>query len=133
MINFRLRQNYDSPWHISLNILFFGRKPMKLTELFLSELESQAAATRKVLERVPEGRPEWVPHPKSMRLGYLSTLVATMPGWIDFMINKDELDLHPVGGAPAFKPQEFSTRQELLAALDASVAKARAALEGTTD
>jgi uncharacterized damage-inducible protein DinB len=106
---------------------------MKMTELFLGELEREAAATRKVLERVPEGRPEWVPHPKSMRLGYLSTLVATMPGWIDFMFNKDELDIQPVGGTPAFKREEFSTRKELLAALDASVAKGRAALEGTTD
>src|SRR5262249_46878321 len=106
---------------------------MTLTELFLAELEREAASSRKVLERVPEGRPEWVPHPRSMRMGYLATLVATMPGWIEFMINRDELDLRPVDGPPPFKAEEFSTRSELLAALDASVAKARAALQNTTD
>jgi len=106
---------------------------MKMTEVFLGELEREAQANRRVLERVPEGKPEWQPHPKSMRIGYLATLVATMPGWIDFMINKDELDLRPPGGEATFKPQEFATCKELLDALDAAVAKGRAALTNPTD
>jgi len=61
-----------------------------------------------------------------------------MAGWIDFMINKDELDLRPPGCEATFKPQEFkpqefATRKELLDALDAAVAKGRAALTNTTD
>jgi uncharacterized damage-inducible protein DinB len=105
---------------------------MKMTEMFLGELERESKATRRVLERVPEGRADWQPHPKSMRLGYLAALVATMAGWVDMMINRDELDLRPPGG-PEYKQPELATRQELIAALDAGVAKARAALEGTTD
>jgi uncharacterized damage-inducible protein DinB len=106
---------------------------MTLTEMFLSDLELAAQTTRKVLERVPEGQPDWVPHPKSMRLGYLATLVATMPGWIEFMINRDEIDIRPAGGENTLQPKELSTRNELIAALDDSVAKARAALQGTND
>jgi uncharacterized damage-inducible protein DinB len=105
---------------------------MKLTELFLGQLEREAASTRRVLERVPDGKAEWQPHPKSMKMGYLATLVATMPGWVDMMINQDQLDLRPVGGAP-YKQQEFGTSTELIAALDASVAKGRAALTATTE
>ena len=105
---------------------------MTMTELFLGELERESDASRRVLARVPEGRPEWRPHPKSMKLGYLSALVATMPGWVDLMINRDELDLRPPGG-PEYKQEEFHTCQELLEGLDRAVAKGRAALEKTTD
>ena len=42
---------------------------MELTKLFLGELEREGAGTRRVLERVPEGRNGWKPHEKSMNLG----------------------------------------------------------------
>jgi len=105
---------------------------MKMTELFTAQLEREAARCRSALERVPEGRNTWKPHEKSMELGYLSTLVATMPGWVGMAITLDELDLNPPGG-PGYKPPAWSTTGELIAALDDSVAKARAALAGTTD
>jgi len=105
---------------------------MLMTELFLGELEREAAATRKVLERVPEGRDDYRPHERSMPLGRLATLVATMPGWVAMTVNQDELDLSPPGGA-AYRPPQLRTRRELVEALDASVAKAREALLATTD
>ena len=105
---------------------------MLMTELFLGELEREAAATRRVLERVPEGRNDYQPHARSMPLGRLATLVATMPGWVAMTVNQDELDLSPPGGA-AYKPPELRTRRELVEALDANVAKARQALAATTD
>jgi len=105
---------------------------MKLTELFLADIEREIPASRRVLERVPEGRYEWKPHEKSMKFGYLATLVATMPSWIDTMVNQDELDFAPKGGSN-YKPPELKTSGELLKALEDSVAKAQAALRGTTD
>src|SRR4026208_1272976 len=45
------------------------RHSMKLTELFLGELDREAPLTRRVLERVPEGRNDWQPHKKSMPPG----------------------------------------------------------------
>jgi uncharacterized damage-inducible protein DinB len=105
---------------------------MKMTELFLSELESEAGGTRRALEQVPEGRYDWRPHPKSMPFGYLAALVATMPRWIDYMINRDELDFAPKGTNDA-KPPELRTAKELVAWFDESVEKARAALKSTTD
>ncbi len=105
---------------------------MLMTELFLGELEREAAATRRVLERVPEGRGDYKPHERSMPLGRLATLVATMPGWVAMTVNQDELDLSPVGGA-GYQQPELRTRRELVEALDANVAKAREALAATTD
>ena len=105
---------------------------MKLKDLFLAELEREAASTRTALERVPEGHNDWKPHSKSMPLGYLASLVATMPAWIVTMIKRDELDLKSPAAAK-FKPLEWSKRGELVAALDESLDQAREALRTTTD
>jgi uncharacterized damage-inducible protein DinB len=105
---------------------------MKLTELLLADLEREAAGTRSALQRVPEGHNDWKPHPKSMPLGYLASLVATMPSWVAMMVKQNELDLKSPGAAK-FKPLEWRTRSELVSALDAGVGAAREALQNTTD
>lgn len=105
---------------------------MKLTEFFLAQLEREVLASRHALQRVPEEHNDWKPHGKSMPLGYLAALVATMPAWIVSMVKQDELDLKSPS-ASKFKPLEWRSRQELLAALDAAHAEAREALQQTTD
>jgi uncharacterized damage-inducible protein DinB len=103
---------------------------MKLTELFAGMLDREAPICRRVLERVPEHRADWKPHEKSMPLGYLSGLVASMPSWM--AIEQDELDLNPPGGKPQ-QSEPLDTRAGLVKVLDESIAKARAALAGTND
>jgi len=105
---------------------------MKLTDFFLAELEREAAITRRALQQVPEGRNDWKPQGETMALGYLASLVATMPSWIETMIRHNELDLKSPAAA-RFKPCEWRTRAELTAALDSAVAEARQALATTTD
>jgi uncharacterized damage-inducible protein DinB len=104
---------------------------MQMTELFLAELEREAAGTRAALARVPEGHTNWKPHDKSMPLGTLASLCATMPSWIEMILTTEELDINPPGGRPS--PPQPSTRKELASALDDSVAKARKALQGASD
>ena len=102
---------------------------MKLTELFLAELDREAPRTRRALEHVPLGRDDWKPHPKSMPLGRLAGLVAAMPSWITLVIEQDELDLTPPGGGRYQQP----ATDALVDVHDKHVAKARQSLSSTND
>jgi len=105
---------------------------MKLTELLLAELDREAVGTRKMLERLPEGKNDWKPHERSMPLGYLATVVATIPSWLEMVVNMDELDINPPGGSK-YRPPDWSTRKELLEQFEASLRKGREVLQKTTD
>jgi len=104
---------------------------MLLKKYFLEQLEREAVASRKVVERVPEGQNTWKPHERSMELGYLTALVATMPGWPAFMIDRDELDLDDPAGS--FRTRPIASKAELLRALDEGTENSRRALETTTE
>lgn len=104
---------------------------MELKRFFLEQLEAEAAASRKALERVPEGHNTWKPHERSMEMGYLASLVATMPGWVAMIIDQDVTD---IGGADAgFRTHAVESRAELLRLLDEGLSKSRQALENTTE
>jgi uncharacterized damage-inducible protein DinB len=105
---------------------------MKMTDLFLAQLQRETAISRRALQRVPEGRPDWKPHEKSMQMGYLAALVASMPSWIALAIEQDSLDLSPQGGSGYQRP-EWKTTAELMKLLDDADGKARGALAATSD
>jgi uncharacterized damage-inducible protein DinB len=105
---------------------------MELKELYLAQLNREAEATRKAIERVPEGRNDWKPHEKSMALGQLAALVAAMPGWVTLIIEKDEFNLDdPANESSRAKP--LATRAELLQKLHEGMSKSRKALEQTSE
>jgi uncharacterized damage-inducible protein DinB len=103
---------------------------MKLTQLFLDELDREAPRTRRALEHVPLGRDDWTPHPKSMPLGRLAGLVASMPSWVTLIIEQDELELNPPGGRGQYQQP---TTDKLMETLDLHVKKARESLSNTND
>ena len=102
---------------------------MKLTQLFLEELDREAVRTKHAVERVPTGKDDWKPHAKSMPLARLAGLVASMPSWIPLIIEQDELDLTPPGGGQYQQP----ATNQLAATLDQHVVKARESLRKTND
>ncbi len=105
---------------------------MQLTEYFLAQLEREALHTRKTIERVPEGRNDFKPHERSMELGYLAALVASMPGWIAMMIDTDELNFDDPS-SERFRTKPVATKAELLELCENGVADARRALKATSD
>jgi uncharacterized damage-inducible protein DinB len=100
---------------------------MELKSFFLQQLERETAANRKVLERVPQGKNSWKPHERSMELGYLAALVASMPGWISMMIETDELNLD-MPESQRFRATPRDSTAELLKLAHESKAQAEAAL-----
>jgi uncharacterized damage-inducible protein DinB len=105
---------------------------MTMTEWFTAQLEAEAALSRRALERVPDHRTDWKPHEKSMPMGYLAALVASLPMWVAMTIEHDTFDLSGPEAAP-YRAQVVPTRSALVEAHEANVAKARAALAQTTD
>ena len=100
---------------------------MSIAETLLPEFDQEMATTRRVLERVPDDRGDWKPHPKSFAIGHLAQLVAGMPGWITGAVTQDDLDLASSGG---YSLEKTAT---LLAMFDQNVRAARAALQNTSD
>jgi uncharacterized damage-inducible protein DinB len=105
---------------------------MKLTELFLNELDREVPRSRHALEQVPDGNRDWKPHEKSMAFGYLCDMVATIPTWLAMIVKQDQLDIAPKGGQQ-FRPPENKTSGEFVRALENAANDARAAIKGTDD
>jgi hypothetical protein len=103
---------------------------MTFTELLLAELDREGARTRRCLENVPLDRDDWVPHPKSMPLGRLAGLVASMASWVPLIIDQDELDLTPPPGQGGYTPP---ATKDLVSVLDKHLAQAKESLQRTTD
>ena len=100
---------------------------MTLGTAFLKELDGEAVATRKCLERIPDPQTGWKPHEKSMAMGYLTVLVAEMPKWITHMIEKGEIEL------ATFEHARPRTTAELVSHFDENLEAARKALRGASD
>lgn len=105
---------------------------MELKTFFLQQLERETSANRKVLQRVPEGKNSWKPHERSMEIGYLAALVASMPGWISMMIETDELNLDKPE-SQRFRAMPRNSTADLLKLADESKAKAEASLNKTDE
>jgi len=105
---------------------------MGMSEALLPEFDHEMKNTRKVLERVPEGKPDYRPHLKSMTMGRLAAHVAEIPHWAGVALTTESLDVNPPGEAPA-TPSVMTSREELLRRFDKIVAEARAAIAGASD
>jgi uncharacterized damage-inducible protein DinB len=99
-----------------------------MVDALLPEFDHEMTVTRKVLERVPDDRLDWKPHPKSTSFGALAQHVATIPMWGLVTLTQPEIDL---GGGQQLTPA--ASRDELLAAFDQRVKDTRAALAGKSD
>jgi uncharacterized damage-inducible protein DinB len=95
----------------------------------LQEYENEAATTRRVLERVPEDKLTWRPHPKSMTLGYLAMHIATAQGHCAGWTLQDSFDF----GAGGERPADPTTTAEILAAHDKSVTQVKEILNKLGD
>ena len=99
---------------------------MQVSEMLLTELEQEAQTTRRVLQRVPDSKMSWRPHPKSSTLGQLALHVAIIPSLGMHVLGPDVFE------SPEFTQPEARTVAEILTTLDESVASAREFLSELT-
>lgn len=105
---------------------------MALNQALLPEFDHEMANTRKTLERVPDGKFSWQPHPKSMTLGRLASHLADIPSWVPVTLKENSIDVNPPGGSQR-QTAQLGSRKELLEQFDKNVAAARSALAAATD
>ncbi len=100
-----------------------------MIEQLQKEFEHEAQTTRKHLERVPEERLDWRPHPKSFTARGLASHIVDCVGWADSIFNRDELEMDPA----AYQPYRAASVADLLKTFDEKAATCRQALAGTAD
>lgn len=102
---------------------------MRIVDSFLQEVDQEAKATRRLLERVPEDRLGWKPHPKSMSLGQLALHVAGCNGTIAGFAASDsnEVSLNDLN------VPEPKSKAEIIDAFDKGLANAKALLDKVDD
>jgi uncharacterized damage-inducible protein DinB len=105
---------------------------MPIRDALLGEFDHEMISTRATLERVPEGKGDWAPHPKSMKMARLAGHLAELSGWGAAIIGQDSLDFRPVG-APPMTPMVMTSRAQILEAFDKKVAEARKQLASASD
>jgi uncharacterized damage-inducible protein DinB len=76
----------------SIYFVFLKQNDMTFIEFFKKQFIEEGATTRKFLERVPDDKFGYKPHPKSMDIKRLATHIADLPGWIHMSFTTDEID-----------------------------------------
>lgn len=98
------------------NTLSFGTE-------YLQELESEVRATRRCLEAIPENLYDWKPHEKSMNMGYLALLVADIPRWLIYAVERGEVNF------ATYEHFTLSTNAALLEHFDRNIEGAKRVLK----
>jgi uncharacterized damage-inducible protein DinB len=105
---------------------------MTYAETILPEFDQEMASTRKVLERIPDDKLDWRPHPKSNTIGWNANHLAELLGWVAPTIAHTAFDFDPVGG-PRYQSPKLTSRKEILDLFDHNVAAARKAITAARD
>ena len=102
---------------------------MSLTQMLLTEMNQEAQTTRKMLERVPNDKFDWQPHPKSMTIRQLTTHIAELPSWVSMVLNTNELDF----ASSPYTPKPIDNTAELLDMFEHSLTDGKTSLSKATD
>jgi uncharacterized damage-inducible protein DinB len=104
---------------------------MKTSEVLLQDYDMEVAMTRRTLERVPNDRPEYKCHDKSMPMGKLAMHVATLPLFGKAILTTPGMNM----ADPNHKwpDMTFRSTEDLVSTFDTNVKDTRAALAASSD
>ena len=100
---------------------------MSLVDSILMEIDQEAQTTKRVLDRIPEDKLTWKPHPKAFSLGQLALHIASLPESVAAAAVPDSME------APNFSQPEAKSRQEVLDTFSKSLESAKDALKKMDD
>src|SRR6266849_1410285 len=100
---------------------------MRLVDSILMEIDQEAQTTKRVLDRIPEDKLAWKPHPKAFSLGQLALHIASAPGSVAAAAVPDSME------APNFSQPEPKSRQEVLDTFSKSLESAKDTLKKMDD
>ena len=104
---------------------------MSISESLLPELDHEMRVTRALLERVPDDKAAFKPHPRSMSMGQLAAHLPGLLQWVPRIVSHDELDVTGPDSRTLNIPWESTA--STLAAFDHAVAAGRASIAGAND
>jgi uncharacterized damage-inducible protein DinB len=101
---------------------------MALMDPLIMELDREASATRRVLERVPTDKLDWRPHAKSTPIGKLANHIASLPGRFGPRLTESGFDV-----TKATPPPAPTSTEEILKTFDEGISTAKKALAAIDD
>jgi hypothetical protein len=101
-----------------------------IREILMAEIDAEAGATRRTLERIPQERWDWAPHAKSMPMGRLAGLLARELASVGYTLAHDSWD---IASDPGGWPPPPEAAAELVPTFDRVARTAREALEAAAD
>jgi uncharacterized damage-inducible protein DinB len=105
---------------------------MSYAATLLPEIDQEMANTRKVLERIPEDKLDWRPHPKSNTIGWNANHIADLPHWAISIVTQPSFDFAPADGK-RYETPKLRTRREIVELFDKNVAAIREAIGKVKD
>lgn len=83
---------------------------MEIIPILVKEFKHEAITTKKMLSRIPDGKFDWKPHPKSMDIRSLADHIVDIGRWPALMIQTEELDFAGMD----WQPSKIDSAQQLL-------------------
>jgi len=102
---------------------------MSMIKMLLKEMDNEAKTTRKMLERVPDGKYDWKPHEKSMTIQNLASHIAELPTWVSMALTTSELDF----ATSPYERKNITKTTDLLKFFEESLADGQAHLSKATE
>lgn len=102
---------------------------MPLIDILLPEYDRETAATRRVLDHIPDRNLSWRPHPTALTIGALAAHVARLPTWTTSVMGASVHDM----ATSTPPPSAPGSAAEIVTTFDARVDAARALLVDRID
>jgi uncharacterized damage-inducible protein DinB len=100
---------------------------MAIADSILMEMDMEEKTTQRVLERIPENKLTWKPHPKAYSLGQLAMHIAIAQGRVATAAVDDVHEFAPTA------PPEPKSCQEIMDTFSASTATAKKIVKAFDD